>query len=132
MAALKGRLLFVNGTLMRGQPLHRNLLGAKFLGEAITAPRYRLYSIRDQHPGMFETDQGGVAVRGELYNLSDEIWARVEAGEPPGLYCGVVELQDGRIVDGILYPRHLAEDANRDISDFGDWRSYMRALDRVQ
>ena len=44
--------LFVNGTLMRGLELHGNLEGAKFLGEAQTAPTCRVYSIDDRHPGM--------------------------------------------------------------------------------
>jgi len=44
--------LFVNGTLMRGDVLHQNLDGARFISEARTAPRYRLYSIGDVHPGM--------------------------------------------------------------------------------
>ena len=39
--------LFVNGTLMRGLELHGNLEGAKFLGEAQTAPTCRVYSIDD-------------------------------------------------------------------------------------
>jgi Allophanate hydrolase C-terminal domain len=40
-------------------------------------------------------------------------------------------LEDGRIVDGILYPRALAEGHHRDISAFGDWRAYVasRGLD---
>src|SRR5262249_5671290 len=62
---------------------------------------------------------------GELYRLPDEVWRRVEAGEPPNLYKGPVELEDGRVVDGILYPRALAEGHHRDISGFGDWRAYV-------
>ena len=119
--------LFVNGTLMRGLSLHGNLDGARFLGEARTLPRYRLYSIDDLHPGMFEVESGGVSIAGELYEMSDEIWARVEAGEPPDLYCGPVALEDGRIVDGILYPRALAEECHKDISEHGDWRAYWRS-----
>ena len=83
--------LFVNGTLMRGLTLHRNLEGAEFLGSYETAPRYRIYSINDIHPGMFELnegEEGGVSVAGEIYNMSDEIWSRVEKGEPPHLYKG--------------------------------------------
>ena len=116
--------LFVNGTLMRGLALHANLAGAELLGELRTATRYRLYSIDDVHPGMFEVDEGGVAVPGELYRLPDEVWRRVEAGEPPNLYKGPIALEDGRIVDGILYPRELAESRHRDISSFGGWREY--------
>lgn len=116
--------LFVNGTLMRGLKLHRNLNGALFLCETTTAPRYRLYSIGDRHPGMFEVSHGGVAVHGELYKVPDSVWQRVHAGEPPGLYRGSVYLADGRAVDGILYPRELAEGKHRDISEFGGWRAY--------
>ncbi len=58
--------LFVNGTLMRGLALHANLDGADFLGEVHTAPVYRLYSIADVHPGMFEVALGGVSVAEEM------------------------------------------------------------------
>jgi gamma-glutamylcyclotransferase (GGCT)/AIG2-like uncharacterized protein YtfP len=119
--------LFVNGTLMRGLKLHANLDGAEFLGEARTAPVYRIFSIGDVHPGMFEVAEGGVSVPGEIYRLPDDVWARVEAGEPPGLYRGPVKLDDGRVVDGILYPRTLAEGHHQDISSFGGWRAYVAA-----
>ena len=120
--------LFVNGTLMRGLALHHNLDGAEFVGAFRTAPKYRLYSIGDVHPGMFEVEAGGVSVAGEIYRMTDEIWRRVEAGEPPHLYRGAVKLSDGRSVDGILFPRALAEGRQRDISDFGDWRAYIASL----
>jgi AGZA family xanthine/uracil permease-like MFS transporter len=115
--------LFVNGTLMRGLALHRNLDGAEFLEACATAPRYRVYSIGDLHPGMFEVDLGGVAVDGELYRVPDDVLARVEAGEPAGLYRGPVHLSDGRVVEGILYPREMAE-GHLDISAYGGWRAY--------
>jgi len=115
-------LLFVNGTLMRGLALHANLDGAEFVEEAHTAPSYRIYSIGDVHPGMFLVPEGGVSVPGEIYRVPDEVWRRVEAGEPPGLYRGPVSLADGRVVPGILYPRELAEN-HRDISDHGGWRA---------
>ena len=116
--------LFVNGTLMRGLPLNANLDGATFLGEYMTAPRYRIYSIGDVHPGMFEVAEGGISVPGELYDMPDEVWARVEAGEPPGLYRGPVTLADARVVPGILYLREMAEGIHRDITEFGGWRAY--------
>ena len=128
MAAVQPFILFVNGTLMRGLKLNHNLNGADFLGEVRTAPRYRLYTIDDVHPGMFEVPSGGVSVKGELYRLPPDVWARVEAGEPPNLYRGPVALEDGRTVDGILYPRELAEGRQRDISEFGDWRAYMATV----
>jgi gamma-glutamylcyclotransferase (GGCT)/AIG2-like uncharacterized protein YtfP len=122
--------LFVNGTLMRGLALHRNLDGATFVGAFRTEPIYRLYSIDDIHPGMFEVESGGVSVAGELYRMPDEVWARVEAGEPPNLYRGPVRLANGQTVGGILYPRALAEGRHKDISQFGDWRAYIATLRR--
>jgi gamma-glutamylcyclotransferase (GGCT)/AIG2-like uncharacterized protein YtfP len=116
--------LFVNGTLMRGLELQANLTGAEFICACRTAPRYRLYSIGDVHPGMFEVADGGVSVEGELYRIPGDVLQRVEAGEPPDLYRGPVELSDGRIVQGILYPRALAESKHVDISGFGGWRAY--------
>ena len=118
-------ILFVNGTLMRGLELHANLHGATFLGEAVTLPCYRLYSIADRHPGMFQVSDAGVAVQGELYAVPLAVWERVEAGEPADLYLGPVRLADGRTVSGILYPRELAEGKHRDISEFGSWRAYV-------
>jgi gamma-glutamylcyclotransferase (GGCT)/AIG2-like uncharacterized protein YtfP len=118
------KTLFVNGTLMKGLALHKNLEDAKFLGAFRTAPVYRVYSINDVHPGMHEVASGGVSVAGEMYEMSDETWAKVEAGEPPHLYCGPVKLDDGRVVDGILYPEDKIKPEHVDISRFGDWRAY--------
>src|SRR4030067_71360 len=70
---------------------------------------------------------GAVPVAGELYELPDDVGERVHAGEPPNLYRGPVELEDGRVVPGILYPRELAEGHHREISEYGDWRVYWAA-----
>ena len=121
--------LFVNGTLMRGLQLHGNLAGAELLGEFRTAPHYRIFSISDVHPGMFRVEQGGISVPGELYRLPDEVWSRVEAGEPPGLYKGPVELDDGRWVDGILFPQEMTV-GQREITEFGGWREYVQAQEK--
>ena len=118
-------LLFVNGTLMKGLALHANLEGATFLAEIRTAPRYRLHSIGDRHPGMHEVDREGVAVLGELYRLSASILDRVVRGEPAGLYVGSVELADGRVVPGVLFDRDQIQASDRDISEFGGWRAYL-------
>jgi gamma-glutamylcyclotransferase (GGCT)/AIG2-like uncharacterized protein YtfP len=119
--------LFVNGTLMRGLALHPNLAGADFLGACSTAPMYRLYSIGDVHPGMFQVADGGVSVTGELYDVPPDVLRRVESHEPPGLYRGPVQLSDDRVVQGILYPRALAEGIHKDISSYGGWREYLES-----
>ena len=122
--------LFVNGTLMRGLKLHANLDGATFLGAFRTAPRYRIFSIGDVHPGMYrleEGEEGGISVQGELYRISESLWPALEASEPPGLYRGCVLLEDGSEVWGILYPRELAEGHQVDITVYGGWREYVAA-----
>ena len=124
-----GSLLFVNGTLMRGLALHANLDGAEFLGELRTAARYRLHSIGDRHPGMYEVDHGGIAVVGELYRLSDAVLERVARGEPPGLYVGSVELADRRIVPGVLFDTKRLRPMDKDISGYGGWRAYIAQED---
>ena len=124
------KTLFVNGTLMRGFALNKNLAGAEFLGEYQTQPCYRIFSIDDLHPGMYEVAEGGVAVAGEIYRMSDETWARVEAGEPPHLYYGPVKLADGRVLDGILYPKEQILPQHLEISRFGGWRGYMADKDK--
>ncbi|MBL1263424.1 allophanate hydrolase-related protein [Methylomicrobium sp. RS1] len=118
-------ILFVNGTLMRGLALHANLDGAAFIAEAYTAPCYRLFSIDDVHPGMYEVPEGGVSVSGELYEVPWDVWQRVEAGEPPHLYRGRVKLSDGSEAWGILFPQASVLPRHRDISGYADWRAYL-------
>lgn len=123
--------LFVNGTLMRGLSLHANMGDSEFIGEFRTEPQYRLYSIDDVHPGMYrleDGEEGGVAVTGELYRVSNETWKQIEQGEPPNLYRGNLTLENGRKVFGILYPRDLAEGKQLDISEYGDWRRYWNSI----
>jgi gamma-glutamylcyclotransferase (GGCT)/AIG2-like uncharacterized protein YtfP len=120
--------LFVNGTLMRGLKLHTNLGDSEFLGEFRTAPYYRMHSINDVHPGMYCLDngeEGGAAIAGELYLVETETWKTIEANEPANLYRGLIELENGRTVYGILYPRDLAEFNHPEITEFGCWRTYM-------
>lgn len=119
-------LLFVNGTLMRGLELHGNLEGAEFETEISTAPKYRLHTIGDVHPGMYEVDHDGAAISGELYAIPLDVLLRVVEGEPPGLYRGPVTLADGRVVPGILFEEEKAKQYP-DITSYGGWREYRAA-----
>ena len=47
-------LMFLNGGAMRGGPLHHLLAGARFVGVARTAPRYRFFSVGDRFPALAE------------------------------------------------------------------------------
>jgi len=116
---------FICGSAMRGQPDHQNLGGAKFIGEARTAPRYRLHSVADKHPGIYEVDGDGVSIAGELYDLSGEQHRALLASEPPDLYEAPIVLDDGSTAPAMLYPRQLVERRGyADVSSFGSWTAY--------
>lgn len=59
-------LLFVYGTLMRGEVAHSRLAGAAFVDEHLTEPRFTLYAI-DWYPGA--ALGGATSVVGELYRV---------------------------------------------------------------
>ena len=122
---------FICGSALRGQPDHNNLGDAAFLGEAKTAPRYRLHSVRDQHPGIYEVESGGISIRGELYEFTPEQHRHLLANEPPDLYEGPIALDDGTTVSAMIYPRTLIEERGYpDISHFGGWAAYKASKAR--
>ena len=127
MAAPDPVLLAVNGTLMRGLKLNPNMLaaGATFVREATTEPRYRLYTVNDDHPAMVRvTDGSGVAVALELWSVPRAGLAGILLAEPPGLAVGKVRLDDGSIVLGVLGETALVEGCP-EISRHGGWRRYI-------
>ncbi|HTD67592.1 MAG TPA: gamma-glutamylcyclotransferase [Candidatus Limnocylindria bacterium] len=126
MSAPSPVLLAVNGTLMRGLELNPNLLevGATFVREAKTEPRYRLWSIRDRHPGMIRFTEGGVAIEVEVWSVPPASLATILLREPPGLSIGKVRLDDGEEVLGVLAEPVLCEGC-REITSYSGWRAYI-------
>jgi hypothetical protein len=126
--------LAVNGTLMRGLELNPNLLevGATFLYESCTAPKYRLWSIGDVHPGMVrvddDDDEGGASIALEVWSVPAAGIARVLHHEPPGLCIGKVTLANGDVVLGVLAEPALCG-GQREITGYGGWRAYRRAVE---
>lgn len=89
-------LIFVYGTLKRGDKNHHYLAGQTFVGPAWTVPGFRLYDLGD-YPGMVESegDQHGVA--GEVWSVDPECLARLDLleGVSVGLYRrGPVRLRE--------------------------------------
>jgi gamma-glutamylcyclotransferase (GGCT)/AIG2-like uncharacterized protein YtfP len=121
--------LAVNGTLMRGLELNKNLLavGAVFSRESTTRPCYRLWSIGDRHPAMVRVSDGGVAVAVEVWNVPAEGLASILLAEPPGLTIGKVTLSDGQEVLGVLGEPALCE-GQKEITRHGGWRAYTKSL----
>lgn len=123
-----GVLAFFNGTVMRGQPDHINLTQATFLATVRTAEKYRLYSINDAYPAMIPVESKGVPVLGELYRVPPAAWDDILQNEPDGLHRDRVELEDGRVVYGMVASLDLVSERGTDISSWGDWRAYSASL----
>lgn len=83
--------LFVYGSLRRGRVNHRELTGATYLGSPATEPRYGVIE-RDGYPALVS---GALAVEGELYEVTSEHLARLDAFEGSGYVRGEVTLADG-------------------------------------
>jgi gamma-glutamylaminecyclotransferase len=110
--AMGKTILFVYGTLKRGGRNHRLIADQRFLGEAVTAPRYRLYDL-GSHPGMV-ADAGGLAVRGELWEVNGCVLLELDDFEEvPDLFVrGPVEMVglDG-MVEAYFYNRPIPDGA---------------------
>ncbi len=118
-------LFFICGSALTGQPDHDNLGGARLVRTAKTLPLYRLHSVADKHPGIYEVGEGGVAIAGEVYDFTDEQHAALLASEPPDLYEAPIELDDGSSVSAMIYPRELIEQRGyEDVSEHGGWAAY--------
>ena len=76
---------------------------------------------------MYEVPEGGVSVAGEIYRVPEEVWQRVEAGEPPNLYCGPVRLADGREIRAsstrASWPRAATPTSRRTATGAPTWRA---------
>lgn len=121
--------VFICGSALQGQPDHGNLQSATFLGEAQTAPDYRLHSVKDGwHPGIYAVNSDGISIPGELYRLTPAQYEYLVSTEPPNMYPAAVELVGGGSAIAMLYPQTLIEENNwPDISSYGGWAAYKAA-----
>lgn len=118
---------FICGSALRGQPDHSNLKGATFVSEAKTKPLYRLHAIKDGwHPGIYLAQGNGIAIPGEIYEMTREQYDYLIANEPPDMYEAPIELDSGETVSAMLYPEAMSL-AWPDISDLGGWAAYKAA-----
>jgi len=118
-------LLAVNGTLMRGLELNKNMIAAQgvFVREDHTDAHYRIWSIGDRHPGMIRVADGGTSVALEIWALPLVSFAGLLSSEPSGLSIGKVTLRDGTQVLGVLAEPWLVEN-QKEITSHGSWRAY--------
>jgi hypothetical protein len=120
-------LMFLNGSAMRGEPMHHLVDGSPFVRAATTAPRYRFYAVGSAFPGLLPVAHGGSSIAGEVYEMDlIALRDRLLPAEPPELELGVVELADGEAVLGMLLRRPPVPFPQlTDITALGSWRRYV-------
>ncbi|WP_199430339.1 allophanate hydrolase-related protein [Qaidamihabitans albus] len=120
-------LMFLNGSAMRGGPLHDLLRDAPLVGAARSAPRYRYFSVADRFPAMYEVGAGGGSVHGEVYDLPLAVLREhLLPAEPAELELGVIELADGAACLATVLRASAVDDPGLvDITAHGDWRAYL-------
>ena len=126
---VNSKLVFICGSALRGQPDHKNLQSAKFVKTAVTRPNYRLHAAGDGwHPAIYEVNNQGISIPGEVYELTTEQYEYLLSTEPPNMYPSDVILTNGEAITAMLYPQELVKQYNwLDISDYGGWAAYKQA-----
>ena len=108
------RLIFVYGTLKRGCCNHHFLADQSFIGEARTAPGFRLFDLGG-HPGMVIRPDDREGVAGEIWSIDDACLARLDAleGIAEGVYrreaVPLLAPHADRGIEAYLYPHNVAD-----------------------
>jgi len=100
-------LVFVYGTLMKGELHHTSIAHARFVRAAETQPEYELVQI-DYYPAMLPG--GGSRIVGELYEVDDATLKHLdELEEVPHYYeRRTIKLADGSEAMTYVMPRDRA------------------------
>ncbi|NJR65838.1 MAG: gamma-glutamylcyclotransferase [Leptolyngbyaceae cyanobacterium CRU_2_3] len=122
--------VFICGSALQGQPDHQNLQSATFVRAAKSQPLYRLHAAENGwHPAIYQVEVDGIAIPGELYDLTPEQYDYLVSTEPPHMYPADLILESGEIATAMLYPRELVEHHQwEDISHYGGWAAYKQAV----
>ena len=114
-------VIFVYGSLLKGEPNHRLLLSAEYLGPGRTPPSYRLMDL-GPYPGLLPG--GATAVAGEVYRGQESLIGTLDAlEEHPDVYIRTaIRLEDGR--EAWTYLLRRAAPRNRPEIQSGAWRAY--------
>jgi gamma-glutamylaminecyclotransferase len=98
--------IFVYGTLKRGCRNHGVMHGSEFSGEAATEPAYLMVNC-GSYPGLVRARDGqpGLAIRGELYHVNDELLAALDRFEdvPREYVRETIRLEDGTEAQTYFY-----------------------------
>ncbi|MDD2857276.1 MAG: allophanate hydrolase [Candidatus Nanopelagicales bacterium] len=129
-------LVAVAGAHLSGQPANPQLigLGGHLHARARTAAGYRMYTVPGPfpRPGLIGTGDGpSTGIEIEVWSLPTVTIDQLVATIAPPLLLGPLELDDGTTVLGFIAEPGAADPA-RDITDFGGWRAFVTARERLQ
>jgi len=104
-------ILFVYGTLKRGERNHHLIADQLFIGEAVTAARYRVFDL-GPHPGLIR-EANGLAVCGDLFAVSDRCLAALDdfEGVPELFVRELIEVEGHEEVWAYFWNRPVPEGA---------------------
>ncbi len=110
--------IFVYGSLRRGMHQHYRIAGSTYICDSITAEKYTLYDTGSWPAAVIG---GATAIRGEVYLITDQALAEVDAYEQhPRLFCRTsVMLADQRLASIWLYASSIQP--NWKVVASGDW-----------
>ncbi|MGN6105207.1 MAG: gamma-glutamylcyclotransferase [Kofleriaceae bacterium] len=120
VAARDSTRVFVYGTLLAGERNHRLLTSARFIGGAVTMPRFELRNL-GSYPALVRG--GGRTIAGEVYEVDAVTLKALDALERhPTFYRRFpMRLADGTIAETYLLRRSQVE--GRPIIDSNNWRT---------
>lgn len=95
-------LLFVYGTLKKGEENHYRLKKSKFAGQAFTKPDYHLFFVDIDSPDIKKDKKDGRMVEGELYLVPQDIIKEIDEYEKP-YKRHKIELADGAKAQAYFY-----------------------------
>ena len=114
-------LLFVYGTLKRGERNHHALVNAHYLNESCTSPDYLLVDL-GPYPGMVEKPQEVFSVQGELFEIPYKLIIELDKIEDAPFLFNLepITLANGSKAFAYLYKQSIA---GKKILSEGMWRS---------
>src|SRR5215831_2349903 len=112
-------MVFVYGSLLRGERNHSVMRDATFIRAARTAQHYTLYDL-GSFPALVAA--GTHAVAGEIFEVDEQMLEHLDRfeGHPRYYRRGPITLERGALVDAYLMTVHQV--AGKGVVGSGDWR----------
>lgn len=105
-------ILFVYGTLKRGERNHHLIADQEFIGEVVTTARYRVFDL-GPYPGLVHDETNDLAVVGELFAVSERCLVELDRfeGVPELFVRALIEVEGHEEVWAYFWNRPAPEGA---------------------